>query len=240
VGSPRAAKRDLGFPVALEVFAVLPPADHSELAASRAMPPLARRLVSLVIVLYLAGVIIAPLSGPPPASELSQVILQPFRPLLGALYLGHGYRFFAPNPGPGHSLRWTMSMPDGSTTSGSIPDAESDWPRLLYHRRFMVPEKIAPLVPPPDAPAEIQAQTRGEWLPLVKSVAGNLLRTHRGDRVTLELVEHYLPGPEEVAEGRGGPDLVTPLGTFGRLGLPGGSPRARSGMPQAEPTGPKR
>lgn len=219
---------------------MLPPADHSELAASRAVPRLARRLVSLVILVYLAGVIIAPLSGPPPASELSQVILQPFRPLLGALYLGHGYRFFAPDPGPGHSLRWTMSMPDGSTLAGSIPDADSDWPRLLYHRRFMVPEKLAPLVPPVEAPAEIRAQARGDWLPLVKGVAGNLLRTHRGDRVTLELVEHYLPGPEEVAEGRGGADLVTPLGTFGRLGRAAGRPPAQSGARQAEPTGTNR
>ena len=188
--------------------------DHDRLPPGQALPRPVRLLASLAILAYLAGVIIAPLSGPPPASELSQVILQPFRPLLGALYLGHGYRFFAPDPGPGHSLRWTMTMPDGSSRTGTVPDAEGDWPRLLYHRRFMVAEKIAPLVPPADAPAEIRARAKADWLPLVKGVAANLLRTNGGQRIRLELVEHYLPGPEEVAAGRGGEDLVTPLGTF--------------------------
>jgi hypothetical protein len=193
---------------------VLPTPDPSNRATNQAVRRPIRLLASFVILAYLAAVIIAPLSGPPPATDLSQVILQPFRPLLGALYLGHGYRFFAPDPGPGHSLRWTITRPDGTTLSGTTPDAERDWPRLLYHRRFMVAEKIAPLVPPPDAPAEVRAQSRADWLPLVKGIAGNLLRTHGGDRITLEMIEHYLPGPAEVAEGRTGPDLVTPLGTF--------------------------
>jgi hypothetical protein len=173
-----------------------------------------RALASAAILVYLAAVVIAPLSGPPPASQLAQILLQPFRPLLGALYLGHGYRFFAPDPGPGHSLRWTMAMPDGTTTTGQIPDVASDWPRLLYHRRFMVAEKISALVPPVGVPAEIRSQARGDWLPLVKGVAGNLLRGQGGSRVRLELVEHYLPGPDEVIAGTDGDDLVTPLGTF--------------------------
>ncbi len=175
-----------------------------------------RALASAAILIYLAAVIIAPLSGPPPASQLSQLLLQPFRPLLGALYLGHGYRFFAPDPGPGHSLRWTMTMPDGSSRSGTIPDAAHDWPRLLYHRRFMVAEKIAALVPPVDVPAEIRSQARADWLPLVKGVAGHLLRSQGGNQVTLDMVEHYLPGPDEVIAGTSGADLVTPLGTFAR------------------------
>lgn len=217
---------------------MLPTTDHSECAPSQAFRRPVRWLLSLAILAYLAGVIIAPLSGPPPASDLSQVILQPFRPLLGALYLGHGYRFFAPDPGPGHSIRWTITRPDGTTLSGTTPDAARDWPRLLYHRRFMVAEKIAPLVPPPDAPAEVRARAKVDWLPLVKGVAGNLLRTHGGDRITLEMVEHYLPGPDEVAEGRTGADLVMPLGTFARvasLGQPGGSLKAAGAPLRAEP-----
>ena len=174
----------------------------------------ARAVSSVGILIYLAAVIIAPLSGPPPASGLAQVMLQPFRPFLGALYVGHGYRFFDPDPGPGHSIRWEMSMPDGSTRSGSIPDATSDWPRLLYHRRFMVAEKIASLVPPADAPPEFRALARTDWLPLVKGVAGNLLRSQGGSRVTLAMVEHYLPGPDEVLAGTIEPDMVIPLGTF--------------------------
>jgi len=177
-----------------------------------------RALISLGLLAYFAAVIVAPLSGPPPASGLAQALLQPFRPLLGGLYLGHGYRFFAPDPGPGHSIRWTVTLPDGAVRTGTIPDAVTDRPRLLYHRRFMVAEKIAGFVPPPDAPSEVQARARADRLPLVKGVADNLLRAHGGERVTLEMVEHYLPGPEEIVEGRAGSDLITPLGTFARRG----------------------
>jgi len=174
----------------------------------------ARAIATLLLLPYLAAVVIAPLAGPPPASRLAQAILQPFRPLLGAVHLGHGYRFFAPDPGPGHTIRWTVTRADGSTESGMIPDRDADRPRLLYHRRFMVAEKIAALVPPADAPAEIRARAKPEWQPLVKGVAGNLLRTTGGRRVRLELVEHYLPDPEETIRGDRGEDVVTPLGSY--------------------------
>lgn len=185
---------------------------------SHAWPRWLRVVASLAIGIYLLAVVLPPLAGPPPSSALANRLIQPFRPLVGGLSLGHGYRFFAPDPGPGHSIRWTVTRPDSSTLSGTTPDAVGDWPRLLYHRRFMVAEKIAPLVPPADAPAEIRARAKADWLPLVKGVAANLLRANGGERITLEMVEHYLPGPEEVAEGRGGEDLVTRLGTFA---LPG-------------------
>ena len=176
----------------------------------------ARWLASLLIAGYLATVIVPPLAGPPPASELAGVLRQPLRPLIGALYLDHGYRFFAPDPGPGHEIRWTVTMPDGSAKSGKIPDREADWPRLLYHRRFMVAEKIAVLVPTTEAPREVRDRAKPDWLPLVKGVAGNVLRATGGTRVKLEMVEHYLPDPTEVVAGTTGADLVTPLGTFAR------------------------
>ena len=93
-------------------ISLMPPAVHQgSTAAQPTQPwPLAGRLVaSLLIVLYLAAVILPPLAGPPPASELAIEALQPFRPLIGALGLSHGYRFFAPNPGPGHSIRWQIT-----------------------------------------------------------------------------------------------------------------------------------
>ena len=44
----------------------------------------------MAILAYLAAVIVPPLAGPAPASELASRILQPLRPLVGAVYLGHG------------------------------------------------------------------------------------------------------------------------------------------------------
>jgi hypothetical protein len=186
-------------------------------------PPAMRLVVSLALVAYLAAVIVPPLAGPPPASDLAMAALQPLRPLVGALFLGHGYRFFAPNPGPGHSIQWTMKMADGSTRQGSIPDRDADWPRLLYHRRFMISEKIAAFVPPPDAPVDVRQQSRGDWQPLVKDVAGHLLHRYGGAQVTLQMTEHYLPDPEELSRTEQGGteqgrDTVTPLGTYALAG----------------------
>ena len=185
--------------------------------------PAARLAASVGLLGYFAAVIVPPLAGPPPASDLAMAALQPLRPLVGSLFLGHGYRFFAPNPGPGHSIQWTMQMADGSTRQGSIPDRNADWPRLLYHRRFMISEKIAAFVPPPDAPADVRQQSRGDWQPLVKDVAGHLLHRYGGAQVTLQMTEHYLPEPEEVIRsGQGGAeqgrDAVTPLGTYALAG----------------------
>lgn len=181
-------------------------------------PPAIRGLASLLILTYLAAVIVPPLAGPPPASDLARAALGPLRPLVGALSLGHGYRFFAPNPGPGHSITWSVRLPDGGTRAGVLPDPEADRPRLLYHRRFMISEKIAALVPPADAPEEVRRQAKQDWQPLVKDVAGQLLRRHGGVEVTLALTEHYLPTPEETLRSEQGADVVVPLGTYGLSG----------------------
>jgi hypothetical protein len=184
----------------------------------------ARILASLAILVHLGGVVLPPLAGPPPASLLANRLIQPWRPYVGLLFLGHGYRFFAPDPGPGHSIRWSLVDARGSIVEGTIPDAAGDWPRLLYHRRFMIPEKLSALVPPADAPDEIRREARLEWLPLVRAVAGELLSRHDGQTVSLQLVEHYLPSPADVIDAREGrpaaadtwQDLVTPLGTYAR------------------------
>lgn len=185
-----------------------------------------KAVASLALVVYLAAVIVPPLAGPPPASDLARAALGPLRPLVHALGLDHGYRFFAPNPGPGHAIRWTVTRPDGSTETGTIPDRDTDWPRLLYHRRFMVPEKIAARVPPAAAPAEVQREARADWEPLVRGVARNLLRATGGSTVRLELVERYLPDPGEVQRGEQGADVVTALGTYARgsAAAPGDAP----------------
>ncbi|MCX7416942.1 MAG: hypothetical protein NTY25_10685 [Planctomycetia bacterium] len=191
-----------------------PATPHPTPARTPTWPPAARVLVTVLLVAYFAAVILPPLAGPPPASELANAVIQPFRPLIGLLSLGHGYRFFAPDPGPGHSIRWSMQMPDGSTRVGWIPDAANDRPRLLYHRRFMISEKIATFVPFVDAPEAVRIEAKPRWQPLVKGVAGQLLARHRGQQVALQLVEHYLPTPEEVIQSHNGEDIITPLGTY--------------------------
>ena len=105
-------------------------------------------------------------------------------------------------------------MPDGTTLSGELPDPAVDRPRLLYHRRFMIAEKIAGLVPAADAPADIRREAKPLWQPLVMGVAGQLLRRHGGVEVELSMVEFDLPAPEDTIAGRSAPDVETPLGVY--------------------------
>lgn len=184
-----------------------------------------RLSATALILLYLLLVVLPPLAGPSPSSALAAALIQPLRPLVGALYLGHGYRFFAPDPGPGHAIRWSMRMPDGSTRSGMLPDPAVDRPRLLYHRRFMIAEKISGMVPAADAPADLQREARARWQPLVMGVAGQLLRREGGSDVELTMVEFDLPTPEDSIAGRSAPDVETALGTYGLAAEPRGERR---------------
>ncbi|MFN5756866.1 MAG: hypothetical protein ACK48M_08785, partial [Planctomycetia bacterium] len=55
-----------------------------------------------------------------------------------------------------------------------------------------------------------------------RRVAGQLRERHHGERVELEMVEHYLPAPDAVIRARAGDtagmdDVVIPLGTYARV-----------------------
>ena len=118
-----------------------------------------RRLASVLLLLHLIAIISAPLAGPPPASDLSRHLESLFLPYLQAGFLGHGYRFFAPNPGPSHLVRYEVTFPDGRSESHQFPDPNVHWPRLYYHRHFMVAEQVNQLVDMPTA-EEFEADVR--------------------------------------------------------------------------------
>ncbi len=116
--------------------------------AGRAWSLRRRAIVSVLILLHLAAVVTAPFSNPPPASDLSRKLAYLFRPYLHAAFLFHGYRFFAPNPGVSHLLLYELDLPDGSVVKGQYPDIRQHWPRLLYHRHFMISESAYLIVAP--------------------------------------------------------------------------------------------
>lgn len=98
----------------------------------------ARAAASVLIALHVLAVFLSPCAGPPPASDLERGAASWFDPYLQATYLNHGYRFFAPNPGPGQLVRVELEMPDGSTRSEQFPDPEVHAPRLHYHRYLIL------------------------------------------------------------------------------------------------------
>lgn len=114
----------------------------SAAANSIAWPRSVRLIVSLAILCYLTVVLLGPLSNPIASQHFSAPIANAISPIHRAMFLGHGYRFFAPEPGPGHLLIYRGVRGDGSSFEGQFPDAENHWPRLLYHRWFMLSETI--------------------------------------------------------------------------------------------------
>jgi hypothetical protein len=145
-------------------------------------------LASALIALHLLAVWVAPFSVPP-SSPFAQMLATWFAPYLEAAFLNHGYKFFAPDPGPTHLVRYELELADGSKQTGTFPDLNRQWPRLLYHRHMMLSER---LVGPPEA----------TWIePYARSYARHLLDKHQARKVTLYLVTHLLPYPGQVQAG---------------------------------------
>jgi len=101
-----------------------------------------RVVVSILLSGYLFLVILGPLSNPIASEHLTGPLGRLVAPLHHAIFLGHGYRFFAPEPGPSHLLLFRIVSSDGEIVEGKFPDRGQHWPRLLYHRWFMLSESI--------------------------------------------------------------------------------------------------
>jgi hypothetical protein len=177
-----------------------------------------RGIVSALVLFHLTAAIVAALVAAPPYSELSLEAARIFRPYVNAADLNHGYRFFAPDPGPSHLVRYHLEFADGSKRDGKFPDLDQERPRLLYHRYFMLSEHLFGLY---GAWQQLLENSRGDvplaerqemnkaardaealYRAFAKSYADELLRRNGAKRVTLELVEHVIPRPDDVAAGR--------------------------------------
>jgi hypothetical protein len=167
-----------------------------------------RVLISVALLAHLTAVIAAPMAVEP-ASGLQRGLAKVVYPYLFMAYLDHGYRFFAPAPSPGHLVRYQLEMPDGTTSTGVFPDLKTEWPRLFYHRFFMLSEKLnrfwdAEEPGPKDPPVahRIWEESRQAFLEVAQSYAMELLRTTGARQVTLELVQHELPSPDDLEHNR--------------------------------------
>ncbi|MEX2560570.1 MAG: hypothetical protein WD403_11685 [Pirellulales bacterium] len=190
-----------------------------QLAAWHRWSPGRRAVVSALLAAHLLAVLVGPWSR----SILSDFLRGVYRPYLQAAYLDHGYKFFAPDPGPSHLIRYELEFGDGRRVEGMMPDRREHWPRLLYHRHFMLTETIpSPLLSPvwnPDAPWEEQTLSAPQQA-YVRAYAAHLLEQYGAERVTLHLIQHRLADPPEVLDGIKLDDsslyLTRPLGSFTR------------------------
>ena len=115
--------------------------------------------------------------------------------------LDHGYFFFAPDPGASHLVRYRAEFDDGREPIAEMfPDKFKQWPRLLYHRHFMLSEHLHASFVPPQPPPGLDPlalpdwrSSRGLYEARWEGFRRHLMRVHGADRVTLTRVEHRPP-----------------------------------------------
>lgn len=161
--------------------------------------------LNVFILLHVIAIVSAPLTVGP-SSPTSRRVWDVFSPYLQAMYLNHGFHYFAPEPGSSNLVSWTVTREDGSSVSGRFPNFDIA-PRLMYHRHFMLSEVLGNSSP------DLQPE-------IVRGFARNLLREHDGVSVSLSTIRHELSSmPRIRAGGRlTDPDLYTeqPWGSFTR------------------------
>jgi hypothetical protein len=168
--------------------------------------PAKRAIVSGLLIFHLAAVFIPPFAFQTgTSSPLAQPLMRLVGPYADAAYLNHGYAFFAPDPGSSYLLRASMEFDDGrETIHRTMPDLNVDWPRLRYHRHFMLSEHLnasfLPPEPPPEMaenPAELAFWQRQHLLYEARrqAIISHLQRKHGAARVNLRRVEHQLLDP---------------------------------------------
>jgi hypothetical protein len=171
-------------------------------------------IASALVVLHMLAVVAEPFhfftrSRVRPSAEDARLLRQTLAPYVDFMYLSHGYFFFAPNPGPNHIIRCELTPIPGTNakpTSQPVvieyPDRKDEWPRLLYHRHFMMSEFYNNMFVPPEAPIEARqrpetlAQWQGErdrYVMIQESITKNLMRKFPEHTVQLKRIEHYQP-----------------------------------------------
>jgi hypothetical protein len=105
--------------------------------------PVVRVLLTLFIIWHFTGVFLAALSIPV-SSDLVLNMAQkgPMMWYLDALFMNQGHSFFAPDVGPGHLIRYQLYGHNNQEIErGEFPSRKQHWPRLLYHRYFMLADQ---------------------------------------------------------------------------------------------------
>lgn len=182
---------------------------RSDGAPSWWLGPRGRALLSVLILLHLLAVIGEPLrmfsQGQQPGSPDAQLVRRGLAPYIDFAYLHHGYFFFAPNPGPAHLMDIKLIDADGSTRHLRLPNHRAQWPRLLYHRHFMLSEFLFQLYTPSPSDLGPEAQVPEELLRdralferVRSSMEKHLAVRYGAERAEIQLMEHRLPNDIEV------------------------------------------
>ena len=166
-----------------------------------------RWVISAIIVFHLAAVILPPLSfqarGELGVSPVVATVLSSVEKYGQATYIDRGYAFFAPDPGPSHLFQVAVTSKDGKRVEQMYPDLDKHWPRLMYHRHFMLSEYLEEIYQPPGPPRELiqedrQAseywvRARDRYVHVRQSVVDHLRKQNPGQDVAIRRIEHLVP-----------------------------------------------
>ena len=162
---------------------------------------------SLLIAFHLLATVSAPLfyraQGPRGPSPIVATLAQPTRGYGQFLYIDRGYAFFAPDPGPSHLIQAAITSEDKNRKEIMIPDLDEQWPRLMYHRHFMLAEYLNENYQPKGPPRELfeaDRQAAEEWVRLRAryehlrdSILDHLRKVNPKKEVAIRRLEHSSP-----------------------------------------------
>lgn len=170
--------------------------------------------LSALVTLHLLAVVTEPFhfftGSPRGASEVVRPLRRVLSPYTEFAYLNHGYFFFAPEPGPSHLIECRLEYDEADAAMLRFPDKTAQWPRLLYHRHFMLAEALHLMHAPPIAAAAIaegDARLLADWqrdrnrFEMIRdSMCRHLEQRYGARKAALQRLEHRLPSSSEVLE----------------------------------------
>lgn len=167
-----------------------------------------RIVISLLLLGHLLAVILPPLAfqsrGPLGLSPSVEAVLLPVERYSQWMYMNRGYAFFAPEPGPSHLIQAGLTDNAGKLTEKMYPDRDDQWPRLMYHRHFMLSEFLNEIHQPPGPPPELVQDepeiaeswhhSRDRYEQVRRSMVSHLEHVNPGSTAALRRIEHLIPG----------------------------------------------
>lgn len=166
-----------------------------------------RTAISAVVVFHVVAVIVPPLwmqtRGPIGVSPSVNSLRGATSAYSQFMYLDRGYAFFGPDPGPSAMFQVAVQQPNGKRAEYLYPDRDRIWPRLRYHRHFMLAEFLNQTYEVPGPPEEVirdQPVLAEDWRrrryryeKVRQSMLDHLAVEYRTDRVAMRRVRHLMP-----------------------------------------------
>ncbi len=149
-------------------------------------------LLNCWLVFHLMAIGTSPAPMPPASPLLVDAALVAL-PYNQALFLNHGYHYFAPDPGASTLITYRIDRSDDIPFKGRFPTTDIS-PRLLYHRYFMLAENVW----------GFPEETQDEFF---EAYGRHFSSKHEADRISLSVLSH---NPSSISRIRAGGTLSDP------------------------------